>query len=271
VGIPCLLLKRHIHPVIGHLKLSKIKPAHLNNLYSDMLKSRKDGKEGGYSPATIKRVHALISNILSTAVRWNVLLDNPCERIQPPKQARDINDINFFTLEQTEVFLNALDTDFSDGKIKFQHVVFFQLALFCGLRRGELIALTWSDIDFNAKAINVSKSTDLVNGKPYTKAPRSKSSIRIVSILESVIELLRKYRKEQLEYRLMIGNQWQGDNHVFIQWDGSQMYPSTPYSIFKDIIHRHNTRFGDKDSIRQAGPRTNKHHDEYIQPCRPMH
>jgi len=198
VGIPCLLLKRHIHPVIGHLKLSKIKPAHLNNLYSDMLKSRKDGKEVGYSPATIKRVHALISNILSTAVRWNVLLDNPCERIQPPKQARDINDINFFTLEQTEVFLNALDTDFSDGKIKFQHVVFFQLALFCGLRRGELIALTWSDIDFNAKAINVSKSTDLVNGKPYTKAPRSKSSIRIVSILESVIELLRKYRKEQL-------------------------------------------------------------------------
>ena len=107
--------------------------------------------------------------------------------------------------------------------------------------------------------------------KPDTKAPRSKSSIRIVSILESVIELLRKYRKEQLEYRLMIGNQWQGDNHVFIQWDGSQMYPSTPYSIFKDIIHRHNTRFGDKDGIRQAGPRTNKHHDEYIQPRRPMH
>lgn len=56
-----ILLNTHILPSIGHLKLSRIQPAHLNSLYANMLSNRRDGKEGGYSPTTIKRVHALIT------------------------------------------------------------------------------------------------------------------------------------------------------------------------------------------------------------------
>ena len=68
VDIYKLLLKVHILPEIGNIKLARIQPVHLNKLYNAMLQSRKDGKPGGYSPTTIKRVHALISSILSTAV-----------------------------------------------------------------------------------------------------------------------------------------------------------------------------------------------------------
>lgn len=240
-----LLLKSHILPAIGHLKLAKIQPVHLNNLYNAMLARRQDGREGGYSPTTIKRVHALISSILSTAVRWNVLFENPCERVRPPKQTHNTEDIKYFTIEQTAAFLGALDHDLKHGNITLQHVLFFHLALFCGLRRGELVALTWADVDPEKGLLNIDKSTGLVSGKPYTKAPKNKSSVRVISVPGSVLELIKTYRKEQLKYRLTLGSAWEGDNFIFTQWNGCQMYPSTPYSVFKGIIHRYNDRTED--------------------------
>lgn len=210
-----------------------------------MLKERKDGKPGGYSPTTIKRVHALISSIMNTAVKWNIILENPCERVSPPKQTRNIDDIKFFTLEECSAFLEAIDSDLAAGNIKLQHKVFFHLALFCGLRRGELIALEWSDLNFNQNTVSITKSTGLVGGKPITKPPKNKTSIRTVSVPESVMQLTRYYKKEQLKRRLSLGSYWQGDNYLFIQEDGKQMYPSTPYSVFKDIIHRYNQAVGD--------------------------
>lgn len=108
----------NVLPSLGHLKLSRIQPTHLNKLYNAMLKERRDGRPGGYSPATVKRVHALISSIMGTAVKWNVVLDNPCERVSPPKQVRNMDDIKFFTLEQCSAFLAAVDTDLAAGRIK---------------------------------------------------------------------------------------------------------------------------------------------------------
>lgn len=240
VDIYKVLLSTHITPVLGHLKLARIQPAHLNALYASMLSERKDNRQGGYSPTTIKRVHAVISSILSTAVQWNVLTDNPCERVRPPKQARNINDVKFFTPEQAAAFLEELDAETAAGSIKPQHNIFFQLALFCGMRRGELVALLWSDIDFECSTISITKSTGLVNGKPYTKQPKNKTSFRTVTVPAHIIRMLKRYRIEYNKYRLSLGSQWQGDDFLFIQWNGTQMYPSTPYGIFKDILRRYN-------------------------------
>ena len=65
------------------------------------------------------------------------------------------HEINYFTVEQAAAFLGALDHDYAAGFIQLQHVVFFQIAFFAGLRRGELIALTWADIDLDAKELCV--------------------------------------------------------------------------------------------------------------------
>ncbi|MDE6907928.1 MAG: site-specific integrase [Lachnospiraceae bacterium] len=243
------LLRVHIIPAIGNLKLARIQPSHLNRLYNVMLQERKDGKLGGYSPTTIKRVHALISSILNTAVKWNVVLENPCERVSPPKQTRDADSIQFFTLEQTGVFLAAVDAALAAGRIRTQHKIFFHLALFCGLRRGELVALTWSDFDFNRCTVSITKSTGLVDGKPFTKAPKNKTSVRTVSVPESVMLLVRNYQREQYRLRLSLGSYWKGNNYVFIQADGKQMYPSTPYSVFKDVIHVHNQMASDAEQL----------------------
>ena len=100
--------------------------------------------------------------------------------------------------------------------------------------------------DFNNHSVSITKSTGIVKKEIITKAPKTKSSIRVVTIPDVVFELLKEYRKEQLKYRLSIGDQWIGDNYIFIQWNGKQMYPSTPYAAFKKIIKRYNNAVTDE-------------------------
>lgn len=259
------ILEQKILPALGHLKLSKIQPMHLQSFYNNLLEDgiRKDGKKGGYSPSTIKKCHAVLSSILTTAVHWQVIESNPCDRVSPPKQKTVTNDVKHFTLEQAETFLKALELPYTttykahdriDDTGKKYHVdaytesrsipaqlnVFFNLALFGGLRRGELIALTWDDIDFDRKTVSVTKSTGYTGKETITKAPKNKSSIREINLPGTVIDLVKKYKKEQQELRLALGDQWQGDNYIFIQWSGKQMNLSTPYHAFKDIINKYN-------------------------------
>ena len=257
------LLKLHILPVIGNLKISKIQPSQLNKLYKTLASERKDGKEGGYSPKTIKHVHNLISAIYSVAIKWNVVLDNPCDRVEPPKQTPARDKVKCFTPEQTSVFLGLLDKDFTTTckahdriddtgkeyhvaeyhetrKISLQFKLFFLLAIFGGMRRGEIIALEWSDLDYSSNTVSITKSTGIVDGKPLTKAPKTNSSVRTISVPVSVMTVAREWKREQLQYRLAIGSQWIGENHIFIQWNGKQMHPDTPYNAFKRIIRRYN-------------------------------
>lgn len=264
------MLDQKIIPALGHLKLSRIQPMHLQSFYNNLLENgvRKDGKEGGYSPSTIKKCHAVISSILKTAVNWQIIEANPCDRVSPPKDKRIKDALKHFTLEQAESFLSALEMEYSttykahdriDDTGKKYHVaeyteirsiptqfkVFFNLALFTGMRRGELIALTWSDISFDNKTININKSTGYVNKQMISKTPKNKSSIRELTVPGPIMDLIKRYRTEQLEYKLSIGDQWIGDNYVFIQWNGTQMHLATPYGTFKDIIRKYNATIED--------------------------
>lgn len=236
------LLDKHILPSIGNIKLAKLQPAAINKLYNSMREHRTDGKAGGYSPATIKRVHATISTILTTAVYWNIITDNPCSRLRPPKLP-NVQNQDFFTQEQTASFLVEIDAELAAGQINLQQYIFLQLCLFCGMRRGEVVALLWSDIDFEHSTISITKSTTIVQGKAHTEEPKNKTSIRTISAPDHIMDLLRRYRIEYNTYRLSIGSQWveypEGE-FIFIQWNGSQMYPSTPYNVFKKVIKRYN-------------------------------
>ena len=122
----------------------------------------------------------------------------------------------------------------------FQDSLLFQLCIICGFRRGECIALEWADIDFTNNIIHITKSTSIVNGKPYTKPPKNVTSVRDVSIPDYIADLLRQWQQDQETYKLSIGSKWAGNNYIFIQWNGSQMYPSTPYHTFKKVISRYN-------------------------------
>lgn len=250
-----------IMPQIGHIKLAALLPLHIQTFYSSLQKDGYiiNGKRKEYSNNTIKRIHAVISGTLNVAVMWGLVENNPCSRVKPPKVTKNPSDIKHFTLDEAITFLSLLEQEYTvihkgrqkkDGTGSAEHVeahtiptqfkAFFNIALFGGLRRGELIALQWNDIDFKSNSVAVTKSTAKTKNGQITKTPKTLSSNRVVSLPPSVMQLLKKYRAEQNALRLSLGSYWQGDNYLFIQSDGRQMDIDTPNHTFKKIINRYN-------------------------------
>lgn len=255
-----------ILPAIGHLKLTEIQPLHLTRLYGELSEKGyiQNGKQKPYSARTIKRIHQIISSSLNTAVYWQLIENNPCQRVKPPKVEKQA-DVKHFTLEQTQSFLEQLDTPYTvahwgrtkkDGsksrkhyeekEIPLQFKVLFHLAIFGGFRRGELIALTWDDVGFQDHTFTINKASARTKDGIITKVPKTFSSNRTVTLPYKTINLMRKYRAEQQRYRLSLGTYWKGNDYLFIQDDGKQMDISTPNKVFKKVIRIYNETHEDK-------------------------
>lgn len=146
----------------------------------------------------------------------------PCDKVR--LQAEDCAErIKFFTLEQTVLFLEYIEKPYTvkvgghertdDTGIKYrvgdyevrkeipeQIRVLLNLAVYTGMRKGELLALQWQDIDFTEDKIRVSKAVTSVDGKQFLKTPKSKKSIRTVSIPHFLTIRLQRLRDERNEY-----------------------------------------------------------------------
>lgn len=258
-------LNDKILPVLGHLKLSELRPHNLNAFFVSMTKdgARKDGKKGGYSKGSIAKTRNVLSSVLRTATEWEIIDRNPLDKVR--LQAEETAEkIEFFTPEQAATFLEYIEKPYtvktsghkriddtgkeytvgsyeSQKEIPEQIRVLFVLAIYAGLRKGELLALEWSDIDFQADTISVTKSVSVVAGKQTTKAPKTKNSRRTVSIPPFLTQRLKQMKAARSRYRLSLGDYWKGAEWVFIQDNGKQMSYSTPYSAFQDTIARYNT------------------------------
>ncbi|MBQ3194180.1 MAG: site-specific integrase [Oscillospiraceae bacterium] len=257
-------LNDKILPALGHLKLSELRPHNLNAFFVAMTKdgARKDGKPGGYSKGSIAKTRNVFSSVLRTATEWEIIDRNPLDKVRP--QAEEAADkLKFFTPEQAATFLDYIEKPYtvqtkghkrkddtrkeytvgnytSKKEIPEQIRVLFILAIYAGLRKGELLALEWSDIDFQADTISVTKAVSVVAGQQITKAPKTKNSRRVVSIPHFLTQRLKALKVARTRYRLELGDYWQGAEWVFIQDNGKQMSYSTPYSAFQDTIDRYN-------------------------------
>ena len=257
-------LDEKILPVIGHLKLSELRPATLNATFVAMTKdgARKDGKAGGYSRATIKKTQDVLSSVLRTAMEWEIIEKNPMDKVRSVGECA-VDKLEFFTPEQAAIFLEYIEKpykvktkghkgtddtgiEYSVGdyertkEIPEQIRVLFNLAIYGGLRKGELLALEWSDIDFDNDTVTVSKAVSVVAGEQITKEPKTKTSRRTVSIPHFLTQRIKTLKHERLKYQLSVGDYWQGAEWLFIQENGKQMSYSTPYSAFQDTIARYN-------------------------------
>ena len=251
-------------PTLGHLKLTDLRPAVLHSFFVSMTKdgARRDGKTGGYSKGSITKTRNVFSSILRTAVEWEVLDRNPLDKVRI--QADDAAEkLKFFTPEQTGLFLDFIEKPYtvatkghqrtddtgraytvgdyqSKKEVPEQLRVLFNLAIYAGLRKGELLALEWSDIDFENNTVSVTKAVSVVAGQQITKAPKTKNSRRVVSIPASLTRRIQHLKTDRFRYRLSLGDYWKGASWIFIQHDGKQMSYSTPYAALQDILQRYN-------------------------------
>lgn len=227
----------YVIPMLGHFKLKDIKPLHVQKFVNALenLEERTDGTPCNLSPSTVRRYYTALQSVLHSAYKLGIIGINPADsdRITLPKLAEQETDI--FTTEDLNNMLTCLD----DEPLQFQLLI--HLALNTGCRRGELTGLKWSDIDYSTGIITVSRSNYKLTGDPEIKSKSTKTGkSRKVMIPPYCLDMLRKYKAQQAELQLSLGDMWNGDNWIFIQADGKPMYPTTPTLQFTKFLKRNN-------------------------------
>jgi integrase len=186
---------------------------------------------GKLSANTIVGYHRVLSSILSTAVDWQVIFSNPCERVKPPKAEH--HEAVYLDEVQAMHLIELLENE----PIQYRTMIIF--LIYSGLRRGELFGLKWSDIDFDNCTISVSRSLQYLPGEPlFEKDPKNQSSVRTIKLADVAFTLLREYRQWQTEQRLKAANLWNDENYLFTQWNGKPTYPDTLTSWVENFIKR---------------------------------
>ena len=215
-------IELHITPRIGDIPLKKLTRRDLQGLYKDLrehgrLREAQKGKQPGLSDSTIRGIHTMLHNALDRAVKERLIVRNPADDCVPPKIPK--HEMKILPPEQIKSYLTAAD---QRGVLPM-----FYLELISGLRKGELVALQWSDLDIENKTISVSKQAGRNNaGEPDITRPKTENSIRKISIPQDAVDLL------VAEHQKHPSNPW-----MFPSPKTGEMYhPDSVVNIHKKIL-----------------------------------
>jgi integrase len=211
------IVRKHLIPSLGKITLNLLKPMHIQKYYSEKLNSgRIDGK-GGLSARSVLHHHRLLHEALEHAVKRQIIPVNPVRAVSSPKPQR--KQMNVLTREEILQLLKA-----AEGT-RFYEPIFF--AVNTGMRRGEIFALRWSDIDFENQIISVRQTLHRLKGKGFIfrNTTKTDGSRRSIAVSQSVINMLNRIKKKQAEQKIALGPAYQDYNLVFCKTDGS------PYNL----------------------------------------
>jgi integrase len=222
------VIRLYLIPELGAIKISDLRPSHIQDFYSHFLVTK--GINGKLlAPSSVSQSGAVLKKALKYAVEVEGLLSfNPATRVPLPKgNAKAHSPWNMDELNQ---FLNAA--------MEHRLFFFFRLSAFTGARRGELLALRWSD--FEDRSIVISKSRLQVAGHAFeqTTTKGGNNGQRRVALDSETVELFNAHRVRQVQERLLLGEQWNDQNFVFTQENGLPLDPGTPTHLFGKIIKK---------------------------------
>jgi integrase len=231
-----MMIRRHISPALGRVKLERLTAAHVQSLYASKLRD-------GLKPSSVRYIHAVLHRALEQAVRFHLIPFNPASRVDPPKVRQD--EITPLDAEQARSLLDAAKGD----PLEALYVV----SLTCGLRIGEALGLRWTDIDLDAGTLRVSRQLQRkrrMDGKPgklVFSEPKN-ASRRTVDLPQRALESLRTHRKRQLEERVG-ATHYEDSGLVFATGIG------TPFDA-QNVVNRHF-----KPLLKRAGLPSIRWHD----------
>jgi integrase len=207
-------IRLHIAPAIGALKLTSLKPAHLQHVYAGMAAR-------GFAPSTIRIVHAILHRALKRAVEWNYLPRNPADAVKPPSRTQP--EMTPLTAEQVKQLLPAA------VRASSRYAVLYRRLVDTGLRIGEALALAWPDVDLERGAVSITKTLQDVQrgGVPVLGDPKTEQSRRKVPLAPATVAALRAHRGRQNEERLQVGPGYAAYGFVFASPVGTAVYGRT--------------------------------------------
>ena len=224
----------YIIPHIGLISLTELKPSHLQHLYSDKLSNGRSNGKGGLSNRTVQIIHITLHKALQNAVKTGLLVRNVAGAVDTPRiQHREMHVMSETDLH---IFLEyAKDTPY---------YTLFYTSLFTGMRRAELLALRWSDIDLELCHLSVTRSMQYIRGatpenRISFREPKTAKSRRLIALSPSTVITLREHKTKQAELRQSLGYPLLSDNDlVFSHHDGSPLLPNSVTHAWIKLVRR---------------------------------
>lgn len=259
------VIEKYFLPVLKDKKIASIRVGDIQTII--------DSRKTKVKTVTLKHMLTSVNSVFRYAYDMDVIDENPCDRVRFARERRKTyNDIHFFTIEQCKTFLNLLDHGFKhdygcrtrykkDGtaysiaayqaevQISEQWKSFFYLAVYGGFRRGEIVALTWNDIDFTEHTVSINKAAANTKARgQIIKDTKTASSERVIKLPKVCFEVLAAWKTEQKSLAMKLGSAWQGyrgneydNNFVFIQMDnGLNMCLDAPSHKFREVLTYYN-------------------------------
>jgi len=205
------IVRVHLIPSLGNIRLTQLRPEHIQKYYITKLNS-------GLSARTVKYHHVVLHIALKTAVKWGLLSRNVTDAVDPPRTRN--TEMNTWDEGEIILFLNTVKGT--------PYYALFYTALFTGMRRSELLALRWQDIDFIFSQISVNRSLHQLNDGSYIfTQPKSAKSQRAIALSPSTSLVLKEHHEKQELEKIMQGIPLTDEDLVFSHPDGKPMRPNT--------------------------------------------
>lgn len=206
----------HLIPALGHVPLKNLQPRDIQSHYGNLRQA--------LSNRTVLHVHRVLSQALKWAVRQNYIGRNPCELVDVPRAEKTI--MNTLSAFEVSVLLEAAQDSY------YYPIIY--TAVSTGLRRNELLALRWRDVDLDLLSLSVSRTLYKGKGRVEYKEPKSEHSRRRVSLTPKLALYLREYRAEREWISMPVAL----DDLVFGDPDGKPIDPSTLSHNFGKLVKR---------------------------------
>ena len=216
-------VRKHIVPHLGTIELQKLEGSRIDAFYAHLIKAGRLDGGGGLSPQTVRHTHRVLSLICKSAVKAGKLRVSPMDAVQTAPKVRRA-EVRVLGADDLERLLNHLE-----GGPLYMPVL---LAVSTGLRRGELLALRWQDINFEKATLQVAQVIELVGWQMSLKEPKTERSRRSIALSTRVVQELRHHRKTQAEECLRLG--CSRFELVFPHWDGTIRNPNNFSKQFAD-------------------------------------
>ena len=192
-------------------KFKDMKPETFTEYFVFLAQQGKSNGKGGLSYKTVKNIRGVLSSAYEYAIENSYIKDNPVLKSRMPSFAHSIkSDVPEYSAEQVrKLLLFAKEND--------SHIyIFLLLALYTGLRKGELLALTWDDVDYDKKLLRVNKSRTASRKAITTQitTPKTESSNRKIPLNDTVLEALKAEKKRQDEHAEILGNGYDKSNFI---------------------------------------------------------
>lgn len=220
--------KTYIKDYIGELRIDKLNVMQCQKFVNDL---RSTGIK------SYRQHRNLANQILRFAEAMELISSNPMSKTIVPRKNDDDDTLKFYTKAELEFFFRCLQDD--NRHMRF---VFFRVLAFTGMRKGEVLALTWKDIDFNKKMLSIDKTvTRDIDGNKVIEPPKTKESIRDISVDDETLKILKKWRMIQREEYFQKGFNTSVDSQfIFTNDDNTFFHGETVTTWLNRVIKKYN-------------------------------